>query len=323
MQVKDTPKDEIPNYALMKSAAIKVRDDIHTMTVQNGYKVEDIIYSKAKYPKFRHVHLTNQRYFPRDFGCDPECDCSACCKHNTCPVCNTSNENDHDDVILDLNDLIYGNGDIETDLIRIYDKYLAEFLIKHELLSDRKDFNSVYLTQEIPKSITFNKEYRKTIYYLIESCDKSQLKNIFYTYLTIPVSNIMSIFYNRAEEIYDMLLVNSDGNKNQTILYQYIDKGFIDAISTGELFPNDSVINMIKNLIIDFINNISINTELCMNIISNLSDLDIFDNSFRLIPLLMYIIQFNLDNILNDKNTLKEAIQNVDVQRNERYECFK
>lgn len=173
-----------------------------------------------------------------------------------------------------------------------YDPYMIEFIIRNDLMS----FNGnkyIYIDHQVPKPTMFPIEYKKTLFYALELCDKENIRLYRNKAQGTLIKNRMTTFYNRPEAYFQ--ITYDTFTKDWGIIPTFFDE-LIDHIESGELFGDEEGIFPIYNIIIKYFNNLNINE-------SDLTFIDRFDIQkhhllFYAIPALIFCIIKKMDSLM-------------------------
>lgn len=167
-----------------------------------------------------------------------------------------------------------------ADGIKIYDKYMTEFINKFELFNEKKNYSTLMLVNE-DKSQSLYLEYHNSIYRAIELCDKKLLTN--YVYSLAYVSNQYSVFnFYRDRNVRSIILGNGET--------PYIRPQIIDNIKNSFIDENE---NVCVNTIVKFFDK-KINTvyDLDREKLKDYMNFMFYDfETFILTPILLYILK--------------------------------
>lgn len=175
--------------------------------------------------------------------------------------------------------------DVENN-IKIYDKFLTEFIIRNKLFQEKYNYNTLFLVNE-DSSNRLPVEYENSVYRNIEKNKKELINNVTYGYSIIK--NVDSVF-NLYNDVYirGINFVNND--------FDYINPSLIEQIQTLEKSEDN---NVVYNTIIDHFNN-----RLDSIYTFDLDELDdvMYINydfeTFILIPILLYIIKLYVNKFM-------------------------
>lgn len=175
-----------------------------------------------------------------------------------------------------------------VDGIKIYDKYMTEFINKFEIFNEKKNYSTLMLVNE-DKSQTLYLEYHNSIYRAIELCDKKLITN--YVYSLAYVSNQYSVFnFYRDRNVRSIILGNGE--------IPYIRTQIIDNIKNSFIDENESVcVNTIVKFFDKKINTVyDLDREKLKDYMNYMS----YDfETFILTPLLLYILKYSYNKFMS------------------------
>lgn len=169
-----------------------------------------------------------------------------------------------------------------------YDPYLFEFIIKNDVFTNTGSY--VYVGQPIELPATFGFRYDKTFYRAIEECDMKYFKSN----MTCGkrITQPFTLFTTRPEEYY-YIDYEAPGFYDEQM--SVIDPDLISAIKNNRLFDLDHD-KAFYNIIVKYFN--KGNITLCD--IDTFESLNLLDSEYLYyaIPIVMYIIEKNIKNVL-------------------------
>lgn len=167
-----------------------------------------------------------------------------------------------------------------ADGIKIYDKYMTEFINKFELFNEKKNYSTLMLVNE-DKTQSLYLDYHNSVYRAIELCDKNLLTN--YVYSLGYISNHYSVFnFYRDRNIRSIILGNGDA--------PYVRNQIIDNIKNSVINVNE---NVCVNTIVKFFDK-KINTvyDLDRDKLKDYMNFMSYDfETFILTPILLYVLK--------------------------------
>lgn len=175
-----------------------------------------------------------------------------------------------------------------VDGIKIYDKYMTEFINKFEIFNEKKNYSTLMLVNE-DKTKSLYLEYHNSVYRAIELCDKNLLTN--YVYSLAYVSNQYSVFnFYRDRNVRSIILGNGE--------IPYIRPQIIDNIKNSFIDENESVcVNTIVKFFDKKINTVyDLDREKLKDYMNYMS----YDfETFILTPLLLYILKYSYNKFMS------------------------
>ena len=167
-----------------------------------------------------------------------------------------------------------------NDGIKIYDKYMVEFINKFEIFNEKKNYSTLMLVNE-DKSNSLYLEYHNSIYRVIELCDKNLLTN--YVYSLAYVSNRYSVFnFYRDRNVRSIILGNGET--------PYIRSRIIDNIKNSFIDENESV--CVNTIVKFFDKKIKTVYDLDREKLKDYMSFMSYDfETFILTPILLYILK--------------------------------
>lgn len=197
----------------------------------------------------------------------------------------------------------------------IYDPYIIEFIIRNGLFS-LEDDKYMYIYQAVHKPSTFSIEYNRTIFRSIENRDSQFHTNSCYP---VPVHDPNSLLLCRMED-YHELSINLHNVFEDPI--NWLDNNLFDRIVENSLYNENDEKDpkLYRNIIINFVNNTSnfIINEVEIDSLLNIQ-LKYCKDLFYEIPILMYIIQWYINNL----QTTTTSSENSESDLNKYLEdCF-
>ena len=196
-------------------------------------------------------------------------------------------------------DLFYSNT-IQTFMFEyhakavMYDPFLIEFIIRNNLL-ERDNSDYIYIDHKINPGVTFNIDYKKSLYYAFEKRDIKRFANSIYQSQADMISNSGSIFNIWNDNIYYKMNYRMANTNNP---YQYIipimDEELRDNILNNNRYEDDE--ELYKNIFIKYFNNEDIYEEdfACIDYIDYGTNREIFYNIILLIFCIDYYIKYIL-----------------------------
>ena len=196
----------------------------------------------------------------------------------------------------------------------IYDPYLIEFIIRNGLFAIEDD-KYMYITQAVHKPSTFSIEYDKSIFRDVEKRNNLLHTNSCYP---VPVHDPNSLLMCRMEN-YHELSIHLKNSFNDPI--NWLNNKLFDRITDNRLYNEEDTAEpkLYRNIIINFMNqedNFTIN-QVQLDSLLNLN-LNYSKDLFYEIPILMYIIQWYINNLqttsssssVTDEDTSKKYLEN-------------
>jgi len=172
--------------------------------------------------------------------------------------------------------------------VKVYDKFLTEFIIRNKLFQEKYNYNTLYLVNEDPTN-RFPVEYEHCIYRIIERNKKESINNIRCGYNIIrnqdSIFNVYSDIYIRG-----INFVNDE--------FDYINPDLIEQIQTGEKFYNNTVV---YDTIVDHFNG-RLDAIYAFDL-TRLEDIEYINydfESFILIPILLYILKLYVNKFMKE-----------------------
>lgn len=169
-----------------------------------------------------------------------------------------------------------------------YDPYLFEFIIKNNVFTNAGSY--VYIGQPIELSQTFGFRYDKTFFRALEEADLKYFKS--HSTYAKRITQPFTLFMSRPEEYY-YIDYESPGFYDEQM--SIIDPDLIMAIKENKLFELDNI-KAFYNIIIKYFNDSKI-TMCDIDTFEDLNNLD-SENLYYAIPMVMYIIEKNIKNML-------------------------
>lgn len=195
-------------------------------------------------------------------------------------------------------DLFYSNR-VQTFVFHhngfiMYDPYMIEFLIRNKILKDNDEY--IYITHQTTLPNTFSLDYDRTFFRFIEIPEINLKRKPRIYSQARGVDEYLSILSFREE---DYMKIEYIDDESITDRYLYIldnfDKEMVNNIFEGKLYEFDDY----RNIIIKH----CLNKEITKEDIYLLEDIE-FDNNIELfynIPIIIYIINNNIENLLKNK----------------------
>lgn len=165
---------------------------------------------------------------------------------------------------------------------KVYDPYLIEFMIRNNTL--KGSTNYIYVSQQVYLPSTFGVDYDRTFFSSLEDkdCNKHYCRcagNL------ILCTQKLSLLYAYPQDYYCMKYSNLNSALN--IIDIFNDPKFMEKIRN-----NEKTNNVLKNIIIDYFNNIKIDS----SILDELKHIDYMENAelYYLIPMVIFCIEQNI-----------------------------
>lgn len=169
-----------------------------------------------------------------------------------------------------------------------YDPYLFEFIIKNSVFTNTGSY--VYIGQPIELPATFGFRYDKTFFRAVEECDMRYFKSNMTSGRRI--TQPFTLFTSRPEEYY-YVEYEAPGFYDEQITT--IDPDLVSAINNNKAFDCDHE-KAFYNIIVKYFN--KSNLTMCdINTFEALNSLD-SEYLYYAIPIVMYIIEKNIKNVL-------------------------
>ena len=188
----------------------------------------------------------------------------------------------------------------------VYDPYLIEFLIRTKLFAVEDSKYYMYISQAVHKDETFAIEYDHTIFKDIEDRNHELHRNSCYP---VPVHDPNSLLVDRMEE-YFQLSINLMHKPYENPI-NWLDMGFFDAITENIPYDTeDPSAPIYRNIIINWLN--STDSSISDDELKYISEIP-FNHCkefFYEIPILMYIINQNINSIQADVNASSQTNSN-------------
>lgn len=167
------------------------------------------------------------------------------------------------------------------DDVKLYDKYLGEFINKFGLFNEKKKYETMILTNEDPTP-TMLHEYHKSFYRAVEKKDKKAIKPS--TYSTLYLTSKESIFsYHRDSSVRSIQLGNGP--------YEYVRQDFLDKIL---YVPDEIDENILCVTIMNYFNDITDSIyQIDMNGLEDYMDfMEPSQETYVLVPVLLYVLRY-------------------------------
>jgi hypothetical protein len=183
----------------------------------------------------------------------------------------------------------YNNFIFKDAEIKLYDKYLSQFIMNNKLFNERYNYNTIYLTNE-ENSNTFLIDYEKSFFRNIEKCKKPLFDTLFYNYHLIIDRGSVFVHYN------DTYVKSIDFTTSGT---NYLNPDLISRIKSGDKV---GVENILYITIIDYFNN---NITSIYNIdLEKLYSFDYLNYNFEifiLLPIVLFILRLYYTKFMSTK----------------------
>lgn len=174
----------------------------------------------------------------------------------------------------------------DVNNVKVYDKFLTEFISKNKLFYEKYNFNSLFIINE-DSTYKFPIEYENSIYRAIEKHKKELFNNVTYGYSNIK--NVDSVF-----KLYNDKYIKGVNFINNT--FNYINQSLINQIQTGEKLENN---NIVYNTIIDhFNNNLDTIYSFNLDLLEDVQYINYDFETFILIPILLFILKFHFNKFM-------------------------
>lgn len=172
----------------------------------------------------------------------------------------------------------------------IYDKFLNIFINRNRLFNEKYNYETFMTTDEDRYPLT-DLHYEKSFYRTVEKQNLNKVNNI--NFITVGINDLSSVFqYWCVQNVKSIRFSDSGGSA-------YIPSELIEKIKTCTLDEND---NIIENLLIQFFNNKITSIHAIDQV--KLLDYDYLDfnmESFIMVPILLFILRFYVNNFLSTK----------------------
>lgn len=178
---------------------------------------------------------------------------------------------------------------LRNGMIRVYDPYLIEFIIKNKIMTGSTRY--IHIDQQIFLPATFGVDYDRTIFSALEDRDPHKHYCKFTGNLLLCTQKL-SLLYAYPQDYY--IMDYSHLNNKFHIIDIFDDPSFMDKVYNNELTNN-----VLKNIIINYLNGINTIDE---TILSQLKHVDYMQTPelFYLIPLVIYCIEQVIMNMLSN-----------------------
>ena len=178
---------------------------------------------------------------------------------------------------------------LRDGMIRVYDPYLIEFIIRNKIMTGSTRY--IHVDQQIFLPATFGVDYDRTIFSALEDRDpyKHYCK---FTGNLLLCTQKLSLLYAYPQDYY--IMDYSHLNSKFHIIDIFDDPSFMDRVRNNELTTN-----VLKNIVINYLNGINTIDE---TILSQLKHVDYMQTPelFYLIPLVIYCIEQVIMNMLSN-----------------------
>lgn len=178
---------------------------------------------------------------------------------------------------------------LRDGMIRVYDPYLIEFIIRNKIMTGSTRY--IHVDQQIFLPATFGVDYDRTIFSALEDRDpyKHYCK---FTGNLLLCTQKLSLLYAYPQDYY--IMDYSHLNSKFHIIDIFDDPSFMDRVRNNELTTN-----VLKNIVINYLNGSNTIDE---TILSQLKHVDYMQTPelFYLIPLVIYCIEQVIMNMLSN-----------------------
>ena len=178
---------------------------------------------------------------------------------------------------------------LRDGVIKVYDPYLIEFIIRNKIMTGSTRY--VHVDQQIFLPATFGVDYDRTIFSALEDRDpyKHYCK---FTGNLLLCTQKLSLLYAYPQDYY--IMDYSHLNTKFHIIDIFDDPGFMDRVHNKE-----TTNNVLKNIVINYLNGSNTIDE---TVLSQLKQVDYMQTPelFYLIPLVIYCIEQVIINILSN-----------------------
>ena len=178
---------------------------------------------------------------------------------------------------------------LRDGMIRVYDPYLIEFIIRNKIMTGSTRY--IHVDQQIFLPATFGVDYDRTIFSALEDRDpyKHYCK---FTGNLLLCTQKLSLLYAYPQDYY--IMDYSHLNSKFHIIDIFDDPSFMDKVRSNELTTN-----VLKNIVINYLNGVNTIDE---TILSQLKHVDYMQTPelFYLIPLVIYCIEQVIMNMLSN-----------------------
>lgn len=178
---------------------------------------------------------------------------------------------------------------LRDGMVRVYDPYLVEFIIRNKIMTGSTRY--IHVDQQIFLPATFGVDYDRTIFSALEDRDpyKHYCK---FTGNLLLCTQKLSLLYAYPQDYY--IMDYSHLNSKFHIIDIFDDPSFMDRVRSNELTTN-----VLKNIVINYLNGVNTIDE---TILSQLKHVDYMQTPelFYLIPLVIYCIEQVIMNMLSN-----------------------
>ena len=176
---------------------------------------------------------------------------------------------------------------LRNGLIKVYDPYLIEFMIRNDIL--KGSTNYIYISQQVYLPSTFGVDYDRTIFSALEDRDMNKHYCRCAGNLLLCTQKL-SLLYAYPQDYYCMEY--SRLNSKLHLIDIFNDPEFMKKVQ-----DNDITQNVLKNIVIGYFNNASIDN----TILEQIKHVDFMDNDelYYLIPITIFCMEQYIKSILS------------------------
>lgn len=177
-----------------------------------------------------------------------------------------------------------------------YDPYMIEFLIRNHIMDNNNKY--IFIDHAIPVPMTFEHEYKKTFFNIIEHPEKFNKLEFIHTFSASKILSLNSLFTTRLEPYYQ---IDYFSEQYYITKFNIFPLEVIEHMKNNEMFEFGD--NRIYNLLIAYLNgNIDYianddNMDNIMELLSKISNKEYF----YLLPIYSYIINRYINSIMIQK----------------------